>query len=105
LNKKYQIYADPNKKEDIKMATQKFLQGVCDLKGDYAHQLDIENPRTSWNEEGCEQFRQKDKQIIDHNMPPACLKVCGNCEYFTVWEFEIYPEQIAGEGIAIGRVA
>lgn len=81
--------------------TERFLQGICDLKGDYAHQLDIENPRTSWDEEGCEQFKQKDKQIV----PSSCLKVCGNCEHFTVAEFEVYPAQIAGENTFVGRVS
>ena len=79
--------------------TERFLRGICDLRcGEEDYIVD-------WNMEGCDQYNQKDKQVITHNMPPCCLKVCGNCEYFTVWEFEIYPEQIAGEGIAIGRVA
>lgn len=81
------------------MATEKFLQGVCDLKSlDSAKGVD-------WNKEGCERFRQKDKQVIDDSMSPACLKVCGNCEYFTVWEFEVYPGQSADEAVSIGRVA
>lgn len=80
------------------MATEKFLQGLCDLVGR------VDDPKIDWNMEGCDCFNPKDKQVIDHSMPPYCLKVCGNCEYFTVAEFEVYPEQIAGEGIAVGRV-
>ncbi len=80
------------------MATEKVLQGVCDLK------CSGDDFVVDWNMDGCDRFNPKDKQVIDHNMPPACLKVCGNCEYFTVWMLEIYPEQIAGEGTAVGRI-
>ena len=67
------------RRKEGEMATEKVLQGLCDLMcgGD--------DPRADWDAEGCERFNEKDKQVIDHNMPPACLKVCGNCEYFTVW--------------------
>jgi len=68
--------------------TERFLEGLCDLK----------SHKTDWNTEGCDKFWRKDKQV-------GRLKVCANCVYFTVGEFEIYPEQIAGEGMAIGRVA
>lgn len=78
---------------------ERILQGICDLK--YGE----DGFKVEWNLEGCDRFNQKDKQVVDHNMPPCCLKVCGNCEYFTVWEFEVYPEQVRGEGIALGRVA
>lgn len=69
------------------------LKGLCDLNGDY----------TGWNMEGCDQFNQKDKQVVEKNMPPYCLKVCGNCEYFTVAEFEVYANP-SSERPVLGRV-
>lgn len=69
---------------------ERHLRGFCDLKGDYAHLLDIDDPRTSWDEEACESFNEKHKQVIERGMVPYCLKVCGNCEYFTVGEVELY---------------
>lgn len=82
--------------------TERFLQGMCDVSG-------LGEVRTSWDG-GCGQFEEKHRQVsashrFDRSMPPPCLKVCGNCAFFTVAEFEIYPEQIVGEGMVIGRAA
>ncbi|GAH35891.1 unnamed protein product [marine sediment metagenome] len=58
-----------------------YKQGFCDLERD--------DPRTLWDEDACNRYKEKNKQVIDSNsMLPYCLKVCGNCEYFTVGEIE-----------------
>jgi len=79
--------------------TERFLQGLCDLKCGKEDDCKID-----WNEEGCDRFNQKHKQVVGGSMPSCCLKVCGNCEYFTVAEFELYPPQVAGEEIIVGRI-
>ncbi len=70
---------------------EKFKQGVCDLR------IGFDDPRTRWDEEGCESFNPKHKQTIDKDMPQYCLRACGNCEYFTVAEYE-YAYRHLGSG-------
>jgi len=51
-------------------------QGFCDLG---IH----DDPRTDWDNDACEDFRAKQSSVVEWT---ACLKVCGNCEFFSVGE-------------------
>lgn len=76
---------------------EKFNLGVCDLI------IGVDDPRAPWDSEACERFNPKHKQVIDKDMPQYCLKVCGNCEYFTVGEYEDVSGS-SSEGGVIERV-
>lgn len=84
-----------NKKGAEKMANT-FKQGICDLF------VGVDDPRTTYDGNACDRFNQKDKQVIDNRMPQYCLKVCGNCEYFTVAEYK-YLSGGKGKGGTIER--
>lgn len=74
----------------------KFKQGICDLF------LGEDDPRTAYDEDACDKFRQKDKQVVDPYLTQTCLKVCGNCRYFTVAEYTHLSGSI-GKGGTIER--
>lgn len=69
---------------------EKCKEQLCDLllEGIALSIPGVDDPRTNWLSKGCEDFNPKHKQTISKAMPPYCLKVCGNCEYFTVAEYE-----------------
>lgn len=70
---------------------EKFNLGVCDLI------IGVDDPRAPWDSDACERFNPKHKQVIDKDMPQYCLKVCGNCEYFTVAQYEyVFGNRRAG---------
>jgi len=85
---------------------EKCKEQVCDLllEGIALSMPGFDDPRTNWFSEGCENFNQKHKQTISKDMPQYCLKVCGNCEYFTVAQYEYVfgNRRMGGEVVGIG---
>lgn len=84
---------------------EKCKEQVCDLllEGIALSMPGFDDPRTNWDSEGCGNFNPKHKQTISKNMPHYCLKVCGNCEYFTVALYE-HVSGSSSEGGVIERV-
>ena len=67
-----------------------YLQGFCDV-------MACDDNRTSWDEDACQAYKEKYKQVQrEKGITHYCIRVCGNCEHFTVGQVETSEDRVGG---------